>query len=170
MSNNAFDTAQMLNDIDDSLVSEAADAGKTGRRRRTWLIPAAAAAVVIAGAALIVSKVLKTPDDDKTAYPIPHLIRPRPWSIQQPSRQSRRSRTVRISRKGQRSLSPRKSLPLPIQRSRPSKRLRQLRRRLPRPRPLRNPPGRPKRKAVFFTASMNSFPPSEAAPTASLTA
>ncbi len=71
MSNNAFDTAQMLNDIDDSLVSEAADAGKTGRRRRTWLIPAAAAAVVIAGAALIVSKVLKTPDDDKTAYTVP---------------------------------------------------------------------------------------------------
>ncbi|MBQ1893975.1 MAG: hypothetical protein II155_07710, partial [Clostridia bacterium] len=71
MSNNAFDTAQMLNDIDDSLVSEAADAGKTGRRRRTWLIPAAAAAVVIAGAALIVSKLAKAPDNEITAYAEP---------------------------------------------------------------------------------------------------
>lgn len=71
MSNNAFDTAQMLNDIDDSLVSEAADAGKTERRRRTWLIPAAAAAVVIAGAALIVSKLAKAPDNEITAYAEP---------------------------------------------------------------------------------------------------
>lgn len=71
MNKSTFDTAFALGEMDDALVSEAANAAKPKKSRLPWLIPAAAALVIAAGAAIIVPKLMKDPDDNKSAHVVP---------------------------------------------------------------------------------------------------
>lgn len=68
MNEKTIKTSEALTDMDDTLVSEAANAG--GRKRSAWriAIPAAAAAAVIACAAIVLPGLLAKKPDDAAAY------------------------------------------------------------------------------------------------------
>ena len=64
MSDKTFDVSAALTEMDDALVSEAANAGAKRKSRLGWLIPAAAALVVAAGAAIVLPKLLAPRNGD----------------------------------------------------------------------------------------------------------
>ncbi|MBO4563464.1 MAG: hypothetical protein J5772_07625 [Clostridia bacterium] len=67
MNNSTLDISIALGDMDDALVSEAANASAQRRHYLPRLISAAAVIAVTVAAALVVPKLIKGPDDDKTA-------------------------------------------------------------------------------------------------------
>lgn len=68
MNNGDFDRIDLLNGVDDSLVSEAAYAAPNKRRFPAWIAAAAAAMLVIAGASIALPKLIDRNRGEHTAF------------------------------------------------------------------------------------------------------
>jgi len=68
MNNGDFDRIDLLNGVDDSLVSEAAEAAPNKRRFPAWIAAAAAAVLVIAAASIALPRLIKPSPAEHTAF------------------------------------------------------------------------------------------------------